>query len=565
MCRPIMHGRFHGLVSTSVRLSLLASLVAATIADAQTLPAERGKPPDTAAAQVLQFDLYVRPDSPLCDQATEAARKFCKARGGVELNVLDVVADRSALAKYWELMKQYGVQKPVLPVFYACQQLKVGFADDEGDARFAELFTIHAYVRQGCQHCRDATTFLNGLARRWPGVRIVFHDLASDSRARQEMSDVARRHGVSAIALPGIVLCGHYIAGYQTDATTGREIERLLRNSSVRSTAKRQSLKVGVNAEDFPSFVPMRPEFRVTVPMIAVAAVIADDEPPPAPDALPLPEEGPPPLPSAGSTTDDDLIALPKPARDSVDLPWFGRIYVSDLGLPLFTIAIGLIDGFNPCAMWVLVFLLSVLANVKDRRKIAAIAGTFVLVSGVVYFAFMAAWLNLFMLIDLARPLQIGVGLLAVVIGLINVKDFFAFKRGITLSIPESVKPGIYERVRRIVGAKYLSVAIGASVVLALFVNIVELLCTAGLPAVYTQILSQQQLPIWKNYAYIALYNLAYMFDDGLMVGTFLVTLSHRKMREDEGRWLKLISGGVVLALGFTVLFKPEWLQWGGS
>lgn len=72
-------------------------------------------------------------------------------------------------------------------------------------------------------------------------------------------------------------------------------------------------------------------------------------------------------------------------------------------------------------------------------------------------------------------------------------------------------------------------------------------------------------MPIWKNYAYIALYNLAYMFDDGLMVGTFLVTLSHRKMREDEGRWLKLISGGVVLALGFTVLFKPEWLQWGGS
>ena len=159
----------------------------------------------------------------------------------------------------------------------------------------------------------------------------------------------------------------------------------------------------------------------------------------------------------------------------------------------------------------------------------------------------------------------IGVGLMAIVIGLINVKDFFALKRGITLSIPESAKPGIYERVRKIVGAKYLSVAIGASVVLAMLVNVVELLCTAGLPAVYTQILSQQHLPIWKNYAYLALYNLAYMFDDGLMVGTFLVTLSHRKMREDEGRWLKLISGGVVLALGFTVLFKPEWLQWGGS
>jgi uncharacterized membrane protein HdeD (DUF308 family) len=98
--------------------------------------------------------------------------------------------------------------------------------------------------------------------------------------------------------------------------------------------------------------------------------------------------------------------------------------------------------------------------------------------------------------------------------------------------------------------------------VLALFVNVVELLCTAGLPALYTQILSMQELSPWKNYAYLALYNLGYIFDDALMVTAFVATLSHRKLREAEGRWLKLISGCIVLALGLTVLLKPEWLQW---
>ena len=101
--------------------------------------------------------------------------------------------------------------------------------------------------------------------------------------------------------------------------------------------------------------------------------------------------------------------------------------------------------------------------------------------------------------------------------------------------------------------------------VLAVLVNIVEMLCTAGLPALYTQILAQQHLPAWQNYAYLALYNAAYIFDDSLMVVAFVITLSHRKMREDEGRWLKLLSGAVVLALGAVVLFKPEWMQWGGD
>jgi cytochrome c biogenesis protein CcdA len=294
----------------------------------------------------------------------------------------------------------------------------------------------------------------------------------------------------------------------------------------------------------------------------AVAALVVqtDVEEVPMPADFAIPEEA-----SDGS---DGTAVIVDGLRDSaasdtdvIELPLFGATRVSDLGLPLFTFLVGLVDGFNPCAMWVLVFLLSVLVNVKDRRKILLIAGTFVLVSGLAYFAFMAAWLNLFMLIGIARPAQIVLGLMAILIGLINIKDFFAFKQGITLSIPESSKPGIYRRVREIVSTKYLTAALFSVVVLAVIVNMIELLCTAGLPALYTQILTMQDLPAWKNYAYLTLYIAAYMLDDTILLGIVVVTLSHRKLQEREGRWLKMISGTAILVLGVVMIFKPSWLQ----
>lgn len=248
------------------------------------------------------------------------------------------------------------------------------------------------------------------------------------------------------------------------------------------------------------------------------------------------------------------------PAAGGIKTAWFGELRARDLGLPLFTIAIGLLDGFNPCAMWVLLFLLSLLVNLQDRRKMALIAGTFVLVSGVIYFAFMAAWLNVFLLIGLSRGIQIVLGGVALFVGAVNVKDFFALHRGISLSIPESAKPGFYARVRGILQAEHLAGAMVGIVILAGLVNMIELLCTAGFPALYTQILTMQQLPSWEYYGYLGLYNLAYILDDSLMVTIAVITLSRRKLSYDAGRWLKLLGGMVMVSLGILLILKPDWL-----
>jgi hypothetical protein len=239
-----------------------------------------------------------------------------------------------------------------------------------------------------------------------------------------------------------------------------------------------------------------------------------------------------------------------------------GPLRVRDVGLPAFTIVLGLVDGFNPCAMWVLLFVLSLLVNLKSRAKMGLIGGTFVLVSGLVYFAFMAAWLNLFLLVGVSRPTQVLLGLVAGVIGALNIKDFVAGGRGLSLAIPASARPAIYARMRAVLLAEHSGAALGGVIVLAVLVNVVELLCTAGFPAVYTRILTLRELPVWQYYAYLALYNAAYVVDDGLVLALAVVTLSRRKLQERAGRWLKLASGGVMLGLGALLIGRPAWLVW---
>ncbi len=254
----------------------------------------------------------------------------------------------------------------------------------------------------------------------------------------------------------------------------------------------------------------------------------------------------------------DEAPPLP---RDRVESSLFGTLSASELGLPLFTLTLGLLDGFNPCAMWVLLFLLSLLVRLQDRRRMAMVAGTFVLASGAVYYAFMAAWLNVFLLVGMTAALRVGLAVLAMLIGLINVKDFFAFRRGVSLSIPASAKPGIYARARAILTAESLPASLVAVAALAVVVNFVELLCTAGLPAIYTAVLTRQELSPLAHYGYLGLYILAYIADDALMVGTAVLALGSGKLTERGGRLLKLLSGVVMLALGVVMLLRPQWLM----
>jgi glutaredoxin len=254
------------------------------------------------------------------------------------------------------------------------------------------------------------------------------------------------------------------------------------------------------------------------------------------------------------------LIDRRQRVSGNVSLGRFGSISATALGLPIFTLAMGLLDGFNPCAMWVLLFLLSLLVHWRDRRRMALVAGTFVVVSGAVYYAFMAAWLNVFLLLGFTGWLRLLLGSLALVLGVVNLSEFWRKGPNFTLSIPASAKPGLYARMRGVMQSRSLPAALAAVAGLAVVVNAVELLCTAGLPAVYTAVLSQQNLGLAAHYGYLGLYIVGYIADDALMVGFAVLALSSNKLTEGTGRLLKLISGAVMVALGLLLVLRPGWL-----
>jgi len=210
--------------------------------------------------------------------------------------------------------------------------------------------------------------------------------------------------------------------------------------------------------------------------------------------------------------------------------------------------------------MWVLLFLLSLLVRLRDRKRMALIAGTFVFVSGAVYYAFMAAWLNVFLAVGLSETVRLLLAGMALLIGVFNVKDFVAWGQGPSLSIPERAKPGLYARMRGVMNARALPASLLAVAALAVVVNFVELLCTAGLPAIYTAVLAQQSLGTAAHYAYLGLYIVGYITDDALMVGLAVYALGSGKLTERAGRWLKVVSGLAMLALGAVLLLRPQWL-----
>ena len=244
-----------------------------------------------------------------------------------------------------------------------------------------------------------------------------------------------------------------------------------------------------------------------------------------------------------------------------LSVPILGEVDPQHFSLPLLTVAIAGLDAFNPCAFFVLLFLLSLLAHQKNRKRMLVIGGIFVLFSGLMYFAFMAAWLNLFQVLGNLAWVTLAAGALAVFVGVVNVKDFFAFERGLTLSIPESRKPDIYRRARAILGADNLPAMVAATVFLAIAANFYELLCTAGFPMVYTRLLTLSELPPAGYYLYLALYNLIYVVPLVLIVLAFVRTMGARKLTERDGRLLKLLSGAMMLELGVLLLVAPEWLN----
>ncbi len=246
---------------------------------------------------------------------------------------------------------------------------------------------------------------------------------------------------------------------------------------------------------------------------------------------------------------------------------FFGEIDISKMSLPVLTLTLGAIDGLNPCAMWVLLFLIVLLINTRSRKRMILIGGTFILASGVVYFLILSAWLKLFLAISYVNLTRIIIGIFALGVGIWQIRNFVKFRPGVCKvtdggsGLGDKIKDGLKNHAEKLVLSSLTFGILGGIIILALGVNLIEFFCSAGLPATFTRILALNQLSALSYYLYILLYTFVFMLDDLVIFSLAVITLSRIGFTEKYNYWATLIGGLIILTLGILMIFKPEILM----
>jgi len=248
---------------------------------------------------------------------------------------------------------------------------------------------------------------------------------------------------------------------------------------------------------------------------------------------------------------------------DALNLPLLGTINIKNFSLPFLTFIIALLDGFNPCAMWTLMFLISLLLGLKDRRRMWILGIAFIASSAFVYFLFLTAWLKLFLFIGFITWVKILIALVALASGSYYLRDYFTNKDATCKVTGGQKKQKIFTRLKAITQKEQFIFALIGIILLAFVVNLVELVCSAGLPAIYTQILALADLPSWQYYLYLLFYIFIFMLDDLIIFFIAMTTLKAVGLNSKYSRLSHLIGGILMLIIGFLLIFKPEFLMFG--
>jgi len=251
-------------------------------------------------------------------------------------------------------------------------------------------------------------------------------------------------------------------------------------------------------------------------------------------------------------------------ASQKIKIPILGEVDALKISLPVLTLVLGVLDGFNPCAMWVLVILISLLLAQKSRKQIALVGGIFIFAEGLLYFLFMSAWLNFFLFMKYVSLTRILIGIFGIGFGILRIRDFISWKPGVCKVVDHSKsQEKIMEKIQRVLVPAALPATVLGIIILAFSVNLVEFFCSAGFPIIYTKILAVQNVGRLQYYLYLLFYNTLYMLDDLIVFGFAFFTLSRLSFSDKYNRYSTIIAGILIFILGLLLIFKPEFLMFG--
>ena len=247
--------------------------------------------------------------------------------------------------------------------------------------------------------------------------------------------------------------------------------------------------------------------------------------------------------------------------NEEIDLGIFGKYNVLNTSIPVLAILMGLADGFNPCAMWVLVYLISICATLKDRKKIIFLVGSFVLSSGILYYLFMTAWLNVFLYIGYIRILALAIGLFALYFGTLSVYEYIKSGGFIQCKLQNNeTRKKSMNKIQALVLADLSWFSIFGIVGLAFVVNSIEFVCSAALPATFSFVLTQSHLSTFMHYFYILIYTIFFMLDDMIVFGLAVFAINKYTGTKYE-KYSTLIGGIVMIIIGIFIVFFPKMLS----
>lgn len=385
-----------------------------------------------------------------------------------------------------------------------------------------EEVNIYLFHASWCPHCQAEIEFLDTIKDEYDNVKIYKYE-TSDSSNYDLMMKVKNRLGISGAGIPFTIIGEKTLIGYSTDDVTGATIKELI---------------------DYYSETDHRNIAEEIIKTGDLQGAIKD--------------------PSDLSDIESKINDEPK--KDNSDIvkgvPFFGDINAKDISIPLLGVVLGTIDGFNPCAMWILLFLLSMLIGMNNRKRMWTIGLTFLGTSAIVYMLFMVTWLNVALALFKVRPVMIAIALFALIGGFLNLRSYKnASKDDGCHVVKDDKRNKIFNRIKKFTKQKSFILAILGTMALAFSVNLVELACSAGIPVIYTQILAINELSWFEMAINILIYIFFFLIDDLIVFAIAMKTLTVTGFTTKYSKYSHLIGGILMVIIGLLLLFRPDILM----
>ena len=379
------------------------------------------------------------------------------------------------------------------------------------------LVNIYLFHSDTCPHCKEEIKFLNSIKDDYDNIKIYMYEIG-DSENVKLLDEVAELYDTSVAGTPFTVIGDKYFKGFSYDSYYDRFIAAI----------------------DYFSDNPYKDRTGEYIGNIELPSYQFDDN----------------------DKTDIDVDEYIEEKTNRKVTILGKEISLKNMTLPVISVIIGLVDGFNPCAMWVLLFLISMLIGMKDKKRMIIIGFTFLFTSALVYLLFMIAWLNAATLLLTINWVRLIIGLIALAGAVINLSSYVKHRKDNGCNVIDDKKRSkIFDKIKKFTHEKNFALALIGAIALAVSVNIVELACSAGLPVMFIEILSMNHPSILEKVVYIGLYMLFFLLDDLIVFIVAVSTMELTGFSTKYGKLSKLIGGLLLLGIGILLIFKPEWLM----